>query len=186
MLIIEKNDNQKTQTSQEYINTLNNKDIGFSDLPKKEKKTSLVKIFFAIIIVLGILYTFFFDKNIFKIENNQSVTIISGEGNYVCNVEDSDNLDNLKPVSLDETIYTELYNEMQRLNNEKAEIEAMKNQKNITAEDRKNLQTKIDKNSQDIIVYNQKSITYQKEVDEYNRKVLAYNDYLHSHCEKIK
>jgi len=181
-------------STNEYLNSLNGAKINFSNEYKEKKKGSFWKDFFAIIIVLGIMSYFFFDKKIFDVSViAEPITSIQGNGDYVCSSEISDAADRLKPTSIpsDGTL-SELNNEIARLNNEKAAIESeaarIKSNpgQSTTKRDGEVLQLRIDKYTKDVLYFNEKSAQYRSELENYNVKVKAYNQYLQENCEKSR
>lgn len=181
-------------STQEYLNSLNGAKINFSNEYKEKKKNSFWKDFFAIIIVLGILSYFFLDKKIFDINAiTDPVTSIQGSGDYVCSSEISDAADRLKPTGIpSDTTMLELNNEITRLNNEKVAIEAEATRvksnlgQSSSKRDSELLQIRIDKYTQDVQAFNNKSARYRAELDEYNEKVKDYNKYIQENCEKSR
>ncbi|MFA5080858.1 MAG: hypothetical protein WC472_04545 [Candidatus Paceibacterota bacterium] len=186
------NNTSEVQNIKEYLDSLEGAKIKFSNSYKKKGKNSFLKDLFAVIIVLGILCVFFFDDAVFSLKSKQANTTISGNGNYVCSDEISDNADKLKPTPPSDETSLEIDNEMVRLNNEKTyiETEKAKFQKNPktanTKIDEEKLQLRIEQYTKDIEAFNNKSTAYQKEIEEFNIKVKTYNNYLQDNCEKIK
>lgn len=178
----------------EYLDSLRGAKIKFSNEHNEKKRSSFWKDCFAVIIVLGILSIFFFDKKIFNINViTDPITTIQGDGDYVCSAEVSNAADQMKPTNIpSDAILSELNNELIRLKNEEVAIksEALRIKNNpgqpSSKRDGELLQLRVDKYTKDIDYFNEKSSKYRSDLDAYNEKVRIYNKYIQDNCEKAR